>query len=347
MKILLIGNFAPPYEDENLHNLSLLNKLREEGNDCCVINSSKIPSKEKGFIDSKNFLDFVFKVIRHGYRKDIIHCFTKGYTRAELLKFIVSTIVGRFFRAKPVLTLHSEMFAVIGKTRSYLLGTPALRISFFLAHKIICGDKDTYETAAVYKTRNNFEIIPLFIHIPKNIKENESLALEKLKNKKRVIIFANIGYPSFAFEILNKLLSKYPVNPDIGIVVSLSERPSAKLQHVIEETGKRISENLVFIEPDDMRLLSTVYSRANFVIRSLRCEGNLFFSNFVISARKPVRSANYLYFPTGLLFVKEGETADLCACIINDFLWENPEEPTHLKIEDDFYDKIKNIYLEP
>lgn len=346
MRILLIGNFAPPYEEESLHNLSLLNRLKDEGNDCCVINISENPSKEDEFIDGKNFLNFVFKLIRYAWKKDVIHCSTKGYMRPGLIKIIVSVIIGRCFRAKAIITLHSELFTILGKMRSKLLGKPVLRLLFFLANRVICTDKDTYETAAAYKTKNNFELIPLFIHIPKNIKENELSVFKKLENKKRIIVFSNTIYPSFIFEILNNLLSKYASISDIGIVISFSEKLSIKLQHAIEEIGNRFSDNLVFIEPSEMRLLSMAYAKANLILRPLSCDGKTFFPNFTISLKKPVCSANYLYFPISLLFVKEGETADLCANIINNLLKENSEKLSYPKGEDDFYDKIKNIYLE-
>ncbi len=346
MRILLIGNFAPPYEEESLHNLSLLNRLKDEGNDCCVINISENPSKEEEFIDGKNLLNFVFKLIRYARKKDVIHCSTKGYMRQGLIKIIASVIISRCFRAKAIITLHSELFAIIGETRSKQLGKPALRILFFLANRVICADKDTYEAAAAYKTKNNFELIPLFIHIPKNIKENELLVFKKLENKKRIIVFSNTIYPSFIFEILNNLLSKYSPVTDIGIVISFSEKLSIKLQHAIEEIGNRFSDSLVFIEPTEMRLLSMAYAKANLILRPLSCDGKMFFPNFTISLKKPICSSNYLYFPTSLLFVKEGETADLCANIINNLLKENSEELSYPKGEDDFYDKIKNIYLE-
>jgi hypothetical protein len=56
-----------------------------------------------------------------------------------------------------------------------------------------------------------------------------------------------------------------------------------------------------------------------------------------------VKLNNYLYFPTSLLFVKEGKTADLCAYIINELLKEENKEPPETPVED-FYVMIKEIY---
>ncbi|MEF9475629.1 MAG: hypothetical protein L0958_02810 [Candidatus Mariimomonas ferrooxydans] len=103
MRILLIGNFSPPYEDEGLHNLSLLKKLGEEGNDCRVINISKKLIKADGITNAENYFDFLFKLVKYGWKKDVIHYLTKSYTRLSLLKFMTSVLIGRIFLAKPLL----------------------------------------------------------------------------------------------------------------------------------------------------------------------------------------------------------------------------------------------------
>ena len=344
MRILLIGNFAPPYDDESLYNFSLLNRLKEEGNDCCVINTSVNPSVEKEFIDSRKFFDFVLKLLRYAWKKDVIHLSSKAYTRPALLKLIASALFGRLFRLKTIITFHSELFAVIGRQRSRVVGEPALRLTTFMAHKIICSDKDTCEVTTIFKTKENFELIPLFINFSENMKENESSALKKLKNKKRVIVFSNVRYPSLIFDVLNNMLAKH-FNTDTGIAVSFSEKLPAKLQHVIEETGKRLAENLVFIESDNMKMLTMAYSKANLIIRPLSCDGKEYYSDFAIVARKPIRSKNCVYFPSSLLLVKEGKMSDTCASLINDLLKEEPETVDE-KEENDFYAKLKNFYME-
>jgi len=342
MRILLIGNFAPPYEEESLHNIFLLRKLKEEGHECLALNISGNSSKEEGFIDTKGFFDFVFKVIHYGWKRDVIHFFTKGYLRLGLLKLMISIFIGKLFRAKSIITIHSELFSIMGQMRSPVGGRQTLFTSFSMADKIIFNDKDTYQVASMYKRKQNFELIPLFIYLPEDLKDNESPSLRKLKDKKRIIIFSNVKYPSFLFEILNNQLSK-PLDPDIGIVISVMEKPSTKLQHVLEESGKRWAENLLFIESDNAQLLLAAYKKAHIILRQLSCDGRVFFSNFTISLKKPVQMNNYLYFPTSLLFVKEGKTADLCAYIINDLL-KGEDKESHPASVEDFYVLIKEIY---
>ena len=79
MRILLIGNFSPPYEEESLHNITFLRKLEEDGHDCTVINIAERPATQKNFIDGKNYFIFLFTLLRACWNKDVLHFFTKGY----------------------------------------------------------------------------------------------------------------------------------------------------------------------------------------------------------------------------------------------------------------------------
>lgn len=345
MRILLIGNFAPPYEDENIHNLSLLRKLREEGNECSVINISEHPSKEKGFIDADNYIDFVFKVIRYSWKRDITHFLTKGYTRLGLLKLMTAIFIGRMFRVRPVITLHSELFSIIGQMRSPVGGEQTVYLSFSLAHKIIFQDKDTYDAASKYRKRPNFELIPLFIEKRKEIKDDGDLGFRRLRDKKRIIIFSGVSHPSFIFDILSCFLSDYVKTRDIGIVISFGETSYLKLQHLIEETVGGMAENLVFSGPDDLKLLSKAYTMADLIVRPLSCDGKLFFQDFAVYIRKPSFSEDFVYFPRSMVFAKEGDMTDICAFITNAVLTEKSEVMPEKETED-YYSKIKRIYTE-
>ncbi len=345
MKILLIGNFAPPYEEESLYNLSLLKKLEEDGHRCRVINVSANPSKEKNFIDAKSYIDFVFKLLRHCWRKNILHFSTKGYLRLGLLKLMTSILVGTFYRSKTIITIHSELFSILGQMRSPFGGTQTLYTSFFFADKIICADRDTYDVASIYKKKPGLELIPSFIYIPDEVVNSESLTSKKLKNKEKVIIFSNVKYPSFIFELLTELLTHHPVPSDTGTVISFSEKPTAKLKRVIEETGKDLIDNLIFVEPDDIQTTLTAYSKADIILRPLTCEGKPFFESFTISAKKAFHSNHYIYFPSGLVFVKEGKTSEMCAHIINTMLSIKVHPLPGLNAEDS-YTRIRKIYEE-
>lgn len=351
MRILLIGNFSLPYEEENLHNLTLLNHLNQEGYECHVINIAESQSEyneslleKKKIIKCKSYVDFIIKFIRYGYRSNVIHFLTKGYTRPGLMKLVTAVFIGKLLLKKIIITLHSEMFSIFGQLRSKMGGQQLLHLSFSMADKIICGDIHTYEVAAThYEIKDKFIVIPSFFQIPEDT-DKVKTALRKLENQKKVIVFSGVKYPSLIFDVLNGLLTKY-ISSDIGIAISFSEKKSQQLQHAIEEAGSMFVNNMVFIEHDDKQLLTTAYARANLVIRTLSCDGKPLFNDIAISVKEPMRSGNYLHFPISLILIKEGKVTNLCAYIFNKLLIERIEalpEPSR----EDFYAKIKEIYSE-
>jgi len=345
MRILLIGNFAPPYEEENLHNLSLLNRLEADGHQCTVLNISQNPANNEKIIDTKGMPDFARKLLHHCRKKDVVHFLTKGYLRVGLLKLMASIFVGKLFRLKTVITFHSELFSILGQMRSPFGGTQTLNTSFFLVDKIIYNDRDTYEVASMYRKKSNFELIPSFVHVPQEKQENSSKAIKKLRDKEKVIMFTNVKYPSYVFNILMSLINNNPFPPETGIVISFSERPVSKFHRIIEDTGSKLSDSLIFIEPDDLSATLLAFSKTEIIIRPLSCDGETFFERFSASAAKAFRSNSNIYFPGGLVFIKEGRTADMCVNVINTMLSTEPAEIPELKTAEP-YTRIKQIYKE-
>lgn len=338
MRILLIGNFAPPYEEENLHNLTLLDLLKKEGNLCRVINISLVPSKEEGFINIRNYPDFILKLVRYGLRMDVIHFLTKGYTRPGLMKLMTTVILSKLLFAKSIITLHSEMFSVFGRLRSKMGGQQLLRLSFSLTDKIICGDRHTCEIAMThFKRKGKFVIIPSFIHLPDEIKESELLFLKSLENKKRIMLFSDIKYPSLLFETLNILLGKY-LTQDTGVVISFYKE-SSSLKPLIE----RVGADIAFIGPEEKRLIAIAYAKADFVLRAPSCDGKALFEDIALILKRVAPSGSYLYFPLSLIFIKEGEVSDLCAYIFNNVL-AGKTEVSPVPPPKDFFKMIKDVY---
>ncbi|MBI4825938.1 MAG: glycosyltransferase [Nitrospirae bacterium] len=343
MKILLIGNFAPPYEEESLHNLSLFNRLIAEGHECSAINISDNPSIEKGFIDNRNYVGFILKVLRYGFGKDAIHFLTKGYTRPGLMKMFTAIFLGRFMFSRTFITLHPELFSVFGQLRSKMGGQMLIHLSFSLSNRVICGDKHTYEVASIhYKSREKFAMIPSFIQIPSGMNSNEVIQIEKLKARKKVILFSNLRFPSLSFDILDILLRKY-LNAGTGIAVSFSEKFSSKLEHGIKDTGQRMSDNILFIDYSDHRMLSLAYASADMIIRPLSCDGKTLFDGIAVCVRKPETSAGQVFFPVSLSLVKEGDVSDTCSYLFNSFLMKD-EAASSKPGADDLGRKIIGLY---
>ncbi len=342
MRILFIGSFSPLCEEENLHNFTLLNRLRNEGNECRVINISASLSKDSGTVNIKGYFDFAIKLLRLSRRSDVIHFLTKGYVRPGLMKLITAVILGKLMRCRIIITLHAELFSVFGRLRSRMGGQQLLHLSFSLADSIICGDRHTYEVAlSHHKTKDKFHMIPSIIGIPEDINEKDIRLLKKLENKKRVILFSNVSYPSLLFDVLNVMLSEY-LDTDTGVAVCLINEKSQKLEKVAAETAGRLADNIVSIEPDNVHILSAVYGMADVILRPLSCEALTLFKDIALSVKKPARAGTDIFFPVSLTLIKEGEVTDICVNVMKVII--NAADKKPVGSTEDFYSKIRKLY---
>ncbi len=343
MKILLIGNFAPPYEEENLHNISLLRKLEEDGHTCTVINISENPSEVKSFINASSNAGYLLKLLRHGMNKDVIHFMTKGYLRVGLLKLMLAIFAGTLLRTRKILTIHSEFFSILGQMRSPFGGTQTLNTSFYLADRIIFTDKDTFEVGRMYMKKANFELIPSFIYIPEDIKSFETTRTARMKDMKSVVLFSNVKHPSFLFDVIIEFITRHSLPEDMGMVIMLSDKPSLKLENGLSDTSGPLKDRLIFIEYDDVQSALKVCSKSSTIVKPMSCDGQPLFKSLALCIKQAERSGNYVSFPAGMVLVKEGSARELCANIFN-ALFHTESGSSSESDREDPYGKIIKIY---
>ena len=258
------------------------------------------------------------------------------------MKLVTGVILGKLMRCRIIITLHAELFSVFGRLRSKLGGQQLLHISFSLADSIICGDRHTYEVAlSHHRIKDKFHMIPSIIGVPKDINEKELRPLKSLEDKKKIIMFANLSYPSLLFDVLNVMLSEY-LDSDTGVVVCLINEKPQNLNKVVAETAGSLAGNIVFIEPDNERLLPIAYDRADIMLRTLSCESKILFKDIALSVKKPVRAGRDIYFPVSLTLIKEGDVTNICVNIMKLLMEETIKQP--VKPSEDFYSKIRQLY---
>lgn len=349
MRILLIGNFAPPYEEESLHNLSLMRRLEDEGHECKVIHIDEtsghhpvVSPHDSHITFIKNYIDFIIKFLRHALSCRTIHFLTKGYTRPGLMKLVTAVFLGRLMLKRIIITLHPEMFSVFGQLRSKMGGQQLLRLSFALSHKIICGDAHTHEVASShYSSPGKYIIIPPFFQGPETA-EADRPAFVLPQNIGKIIVISGITYPSLLFDVISRLLMDH-LDENMGVVLAIAEQKSRQLEHVFQDIKNSCpTDRLVFVPADDDRILAAAYARAELVIRSLSCDGRPLFNNIALIIKNPCHSENDIYFSPSLILIKEGEASDLIARTVDALLKEKSRRQVH--ISGNFFEQIREIY---
>lgn len=320
MKVLLIGTFAPPFDEESLHNICLLRKLREDGHACTAINISENRASEAACINARSTAAYCFHLLLHSINKDVIHFMTRGYLRVGLLKLMLAVLAGTVTRARRILTIHSEFFSVLGQMRSPFGGTQTLFTSFFLADRIFFFDRDTWNAAKMYMKKSNFQLLTPFISLPGDMDAFETSRTEQVKELHPLVFFANVKYPSFLFKTLNLLMCRNDLPSGTGFVVALRDKPSLQLEHGLQDSCPGLRGRLVFIEHDDLQSSLKILSRSPLILRPMSCDGTAFFEDFALVIRRTTRSGDVVSFPWGMVLIKEGSAAETASRIIHTLL---------------------------
>jgi len=138
MKVLLIGDYPPPYGGIAVQLQQLRRTLPESGIDCQVLNIGRgreVPGPEYQAVDGQ--LDFLFKLFRFGRAGYLLHLFTSGENWKSWAATIVVGSVGRVTRVSSIVTITS------GRAPAYLAGAwpwvrAFARLGVRLVSAVIC-----------------------------------------------------------------------------------------------------------------------------------------------------------------------------------------------------------------
>ena len=343
MKVLLIGNFAPPFDEESLHNICLLRRLQGEGHACTTINISENRAADASFVNAASTGRYCVHLLRHSINKDVIHFMTRGYLRVGLLKLMLAVFAGTVMRAKRILTIHSEFFSVLGQMRSPFGGTQTLYTSFYLADRIFVFDRDTWNAANKYMKKDNFQLISPFISLPEDIDTFQTSHTERMKEMNCLIFFANVKHPSFLFDTLTSMVTGTDLPPGTGFIIALRDKPSLQLQHGLQDSSGEHRDRIFFIEHDDLQSSLKTLSYTPLILRPMSCDGTAFFEDFALCARQSTRSGGWVSFPWGMVLVKEGTAADIAARIVTTLL-SSEKHPHAAESLAESYNKITEAY---
>ena len=346
MRILLIGNFSPPYEEESLHNITLCKVLKEASYSFQTINIGEVSSeKHPQLIDVvfiNNYINFVLKFLRLAAKSDVVHFLTKAYTRPGLMKLITAVFFSKLLGKRVLVTLHPELFAIFGQLRSKMGGQQLLHYSFSMADRIICGDKHTLEVASShYENNEKFTLLPTIILLHENKEDLFQGHFSVLKNYKKLIFFSGITSPSLIFNVVKEFINTYADN-NVGILLSVNASNSDQTLHALEKLYEKRTDRIVIIPSDHIDMLSHAYSISCIVVRPLSCDCQPLFSDIALLMRWPRMSQTQLDFPKSLTFIKEGESSGHMAGLI----WKSLSDLTEnsMPTEDNVSKELKALY---
>jgi len=109
MKVLLIGDYPPPYGGISVHVQQLADFLRRQGAECLVLDIEPGSDPKPGAIRVAGYLGFLWTLIRFSLRQYVSHIHTNGHNFKSWLAIAVTAWVGFFFGRRNIATIHSGL----------------------------------------------------------------------------------------------------------------------------------------------------------------------------------------------------------------------------------------------
>lgn len=109
MKVLLIGDYPPPYGGISVHVQQLADFLRRHGASCAVLDIEPGADPKAGAIRVTGPLGFLRTLIRFSWRGYVSHIHTNGHNFKSWLAIAVTAWVGFLFGRRNIATLHSGL----------------------------------------------------------------------------------------------------------------------------------------------------------------------------------------------------------------------------------------------
>lgn len=124
MKVLLIGDYPPPYGGISVHVQQLADFLRRQGSECVVLDIERGTDPKPGAIRFNGYLGFLWTLILFSGRRYVSHIHTNGHNFKSWLAIAVTAWVGFFFGLRNIATVHSGLmpaYAAGGRRRKLLI----------------------------------------------------------------------------------------------------------------------------------------------------------------------------------------------------------------------------------
>ncbi|HEY5600077.1 MAG TPA: glycosyltransferase, partial [Candidatus Manganitrophaceae bacterium] len=237
MKILLIGDYPPPYGGISVHVQQLARFLTQNGAVCRVIDIEPGSAPKEGAIRVKGGVDFLRRLAAFSAKGYEAHIHTNGHNFKSWAAIGATAWVGFVFNRRNIATLHS------GHTPAYLSAAGAWRrrlIRLFLRPlgKVIAVSEKIEKALLELKVDSRrISVLPAFSLGDRSeaIPERARIWREKFKPLIVSAVYLEEEYGvSFLIEACGALQKIYP---DLGCIIMGSGSQEGSLRREIQKRG--------------------------------------------------------------------------------------------------------------
>ncbi len=318
MKVLLIGDYPPPYGGISVHVQQLADFLRRQGASCAVLDIERGTDPKPGAIRFDGYFGFLWTLVLFSWRGYVSHIHTNGHNFKSWLAIAATAWVGFLFGRRNIATVHSGLmpeYAAGGRGRPLLV-----RAAVWPLGGVIAVNQEIERALLQIKVApSGISVLPAFALGPR-AEVVPAWAGDYRKRFSPLIASAVYLEKEYGTDLLVSacaaLRQKYP---RLGCIIMGSGAEEAAIRSQIRaEKG----EDFLFLlgnVPHDLCL--SLMERSDLFVRPTLFDGDAISVREALALGVPTVASDVGFRPPGTRLFRPGDIADL-ACQIDRALQE-------------------------
>lgn len=311
MKILLVGNYPPPFGGISVH-LQLLDRLLLRNLiDCKVLNIDKKGLYSKEYISIKSHVDLLLKLISNSHKR-IVHLHTNGHNLKSWLLATVCAWIGYLIGSGSILTIHSGMSPKYIAQNSFW-HRQLIKLALVPQSLVICVNPEIQAALTHYGFNlENTLLMPAFL-----FDETEDTSLEpnlkdQLSQFNPLLSLVAFFRPEYGVELVIKALAILKLQfPCIGCAVMGSGDGLEELKELAVEYG--VANHLLWLGDREHKECLKIMKYSQLFVRPTLVDGDSISVREAIQMAVPVVASDVGNRPESVLLFQAGNATDLAA----------------------------------
>jgi glycogen synthase len=318
MRVLLVGNYPPPFGGISVHVQLLQRMLLRKGIDSKVLNLDPKAQESEEYIRVVGYFDFFLKLIQ-ACRGRIIHLHTNGHNNKSWIIALACSWIGLLVGRGSLFTIHSGM-APEYLAQSGILRRLLVRLALLPQSMVVCVNGQIRSALG----RLGFDLrktlmMPAFLFDEQEMEQLDAVLereLSRFKPLLSLVAFFREEYGvEFMIEALGRLAEQYP---NIGCVVMGSGEGERKLRRLAAKKG--IAERMIWLGDLNHGECLNVIKQSAIFVRPTLIDGDSVSVREALKLGVPVVASDVGYRPPEVLLFNRADVEDLvtkCAAALS------------------------------
>ena len=315
MKIVLIGDYPPPYGGISVHVQQLARLLAQNGADCRVIDIERGAAPKEGAIRVNGYFEFLRRLLSFSSKGFVSHIHTNGHNFKSWLAIWVTMWAGFLFGRRNIVTVHSGLMPAYSD-RGGLLTKLLIRTALIPAGKVIAVNEEIEKALLKLKVRpGKMIVLPAFALGARagSLPERVLAWRERFQPLITSAVYLEKEYGTeLLVEACRRLARKYP---SLGCLIMGSGSREEAIRQEIERGDLQDRIFLLGNVPHEVCL--SIMEKSDLFVRPTFFDGDAISVREGLALGVPTVASNVGHRPEGVFLFEAGDAGDLARQIEN------------------------------